>query len=302
MSSIFPPLFVLFIILFQTGNPQQRNVIETSEVVILFEEPLRSAAEEVADIYPGVKKELEEVLRWKLNFKPTILLLNNKDTFQKIAGSDLVVAVAIPQRNLIVIDYPKMRTRPFAIGTTLKHELCHLLLHHYIQRTNLPKWLDEGISQWVSEGIAEIIMDGRRSFLNEAILSNNYLTIDELTDGFPKDKKSLLLAYEESKSFVEYISGKFGRDAILNILKYLRDGYEVDTAVLKSLSIPLDELEKTWHSHLRTRTTWITYLTTNLYQGIFFLAALMTIYGFIRFLIKKRRYKDEEGEILMPWD
>ncbi|MDY6856128.1 MAG: peptidase MA family metallohydrolase [Thermodesulfobacteriota bacterium] len=302
MSSPFSALFVLLIILFQAGNGQQIRLIETSEVVLLFEGPLRSAAKELTDIYPGVKKELEEIFRWKLNFRPTILLLNNKDSFHRIAGSDLIVAVAIPQRNIIVIDYPKMRTRPFAIRTTLKHELSHLLLHHYIKRTNLPKWLDEGISQWVSEGIAEIIIDGKRSFLNEAILSNRYLTLDELTARFPEDTNSLLLAYEQSKSFVDYISNTFGRNAILNILNHLRDGYGVDEAVLKGLSIPLDELEQTWHSHLRTSNTWITYISTNLYQFLFFITALITIYGFIRFVIKKRGYTDEDEETFLSFD
>ena len=303
MSSPFSSLFVLFIILFQAGgNAQQIHVIESNEIVLLFEEPLRRAAKEITDIYPGVKEELEEIFRWKLNFRPTILLLNDKESFHRIAGSDLIVAVALPQRNLIVIDYPKMRTRPFAIRTTLKHELSHLLLHHSIKRANLPKWLDEGVSQWVSEGIAEIIIDGRRSSLNEAILSNRYLTLDELTARFPEDTKSLLLAYEQSKSFVDYISDTFGTDAILNILNHLRDGYEIDAAVLKGLSIPLDELEKRWHSHLRTRNTWITYVSTNLYQFLFFIAALITIYGFIRFVIKKRRYKDEDEETFLSFD
>ncbi len=291
-NTVFSPIFLFVIILFQPVNVEHSSVIETSEVVILFEEPLRSAAREVADIYAGVKMELEETLRWRLNFRPTVLLIKDRETFQKIIGSKLVVAVAIPRKKLVVIDYSRMRKHPFTVGTTLKHELCHLLLHHHIRRSNLPKWLDEGISQWVSDGMAEIITDGRRSFLNEAVLSGNYLSLDELTASFPKDKKSLLLAYEESKSIVEYINSRFGRDGILNVIMYLKEGYDVDAAVLKSLSIPLYELERRWHGHLRRRTTWITYLAANLYEILFFVAALITVYGFIRFLIKKRSYRD----------
>ncbi len=291
-NTVFSSIFLLVIILFQPVTVEHSSVIETSEVVILFEEPLRTAAREVADIYAGVKVELEETLGWRLNFRPTVLLIKDRETFQKIIGSKLVVAVAIPRKKLVVIDYSRMREHPFTVGTTLKHELCHLLLHHHIRRSNLPKWLDEGISQWVSDGMAEIITDGRRSFLNEAILSGNYLSLDELTASFPKDKKSLLLAYEESKSIVEYINSRFGRDGILNILMYLKEGYDVDAAVLKSLSIPLYELERRWHGHLRRRTTWITYMAANLYEILFFVAALITVYGFIKFLIKKRNYRD----------
>ncbi len=189
-----------------------------------------------------------------------------------------------------------MNTRPFSLRAVLKHELCHLLLHGHIEGGNLPKWLDEGVSQWVSEGIAEIIMDEKRSALNEAILSRNYIGLDALRDRFPEERSSLLLAYEESQSFVDFITSQFGRNAILDILARLKQGNSVEMAVQESLSVSLDELEGRWHRYLEERTTWFTYLTRNLYVILFFLAALITIWGFIRVLMKKRRYPDESND------
>lgn len=283
-------LFILFIILFKPLYGEKTDIIQKKEVIVLFEKPLGFAAKEVADIYPRLKAELEKTLRWRLNFRPTVLLIKNRKAFQRMADSNLIVAFAIPQRKLVVIDYSKMNTYPFTLGTTLKHELCHLLLHHHVKRGNLPKWLDEGICQCVSSGIAEIIMDKKRSVLNEATLSGKYISIKDLTERFPEDEKVLLLAYEESKSLVEYIISKFGRNGILTILEHLKDGDEVDVAILKSLSISFDELERRWHNHLSKRITWFTYLGNNLYGILFFLAALITIYGFIRLLKKKRAH------------
>ncbi len=290
------PLFILFVIFFKPLYGEQTGIIQKKEVIVLFNKPLRIAAKEVADIYSGLKAELEKTLRWKLNFRPTVLLIKNRDVFQRMAGSNLVVAFAMPQRKLVVIDCSKINAYPFALGITLKHELCHLLLHNYIKRGNLPKWLDEGVCQFVSDGIAEILMYKKRSVLNEATLSGKYISIKDLTERFPKDEKPLLLAYEESKSLVEYIISKFGRNGILKILEYLKDGDEVDVAILKSLSISFDELERRWHNHLSKRITWFTYLSNNIYGMLFFLAALITIYGFIRLLKKKRAYKDEEDD------
>ena len=173
---------------------------------------------------------------------------------------------------------------------------CAILIHHHIKRENLPRWLDEGICQWASDGVAEIIMNQRRSVLDEAILSGRYLSIRDLTDRFPGEKRSLMLAYEESKSLVEYIIGSYGSEGILAVLDYLKDGAEVDVAILKGLSISLDELEARWHQDLKRRITWVTYLINHLYQILFFLAALAVIYGFIRRLMKKRAYRDEEEE------
>jgi hypothetical protein len=224
------------------------------------------------------------------------VLIKESETFQRTAGTNLIVAFAIPEKNLMVIDYSKTRKDPFSIETTMKHELCHLLLHNYIKEGNLPKWLDEGVCQWVSDGISEIIMTQKRSVLDEAILSGRYISIRALTGRFPRDERYLVLAYEESKSLVEYMISSFGKEAVLSVLNYLEEGVEVDEALLRGLSISLDELESRWHHHLRRRITWVAYLINHLYEILFFLAAMAMIYGFIRVLKKKRAYRDEEEE------
>jgi hypothetical protein len=78
------------------------------------------------------------------------------------------------------------------------------------------------------------------------------------------------------------------------VLGYLKDGDEVDQAILKGLLISYDELEKKWLYHLKKRTTWIPYLINHLYEILFFLAAVMLIVSFVKVLIKKRAYKYEE--------
>ena len=294
-------LFLWFPILILFTGPLyaiDTRILQNKEVIVLFEEPLRKAAEEAAGIYPVIKSQLEKTLTWRINFRPTILLIKDSKTFQGIAGSDPIVAFAIPQRGLMVIDYSKMKTHPFTIEVTLKHELCHLLLHHHIKRKNLPRWLDEGIAQWVCGGIAEIIVDQRHSKLDKAILTGKRIRIRALAEGFPRDKDALMLAYEESKSLVEYMITTFGTDRILMILNSLRDGDDMDAAVSKSLSISFGELERRWHHHLNKKITWIVYFIHHLYEILFFLAGLILIYGFIRGLRKKRRYMNEDEDVI----
>jgi len=289
-------LFLLFVIIRQNLYAEDVGGIKKNGVIVHFEMALRTAAKEVADLYPELKAELEKTIGWRIDFIPTILLIKNRKTFQRVAGSNLIVAYAVPRRNLIVIDYSKMKIHPFTIETTLKHELCHLLLHRYIRSDKLPKWLDEGIAQWVSDGMAEIIMGNRKSVLNKAILSGNQIPIKNLTDRFPDDRNSLLLAYEESKSIVEYIRDKYGDKGVLKVLEHQKNGDRVDEAILKGLSIPFEELERGWLNQLKRRITWFSYLSRNLYDILFFIAALLTILGFIKILMKKRSYKDEEWD------
>jgi hypothetical protein len=292
---------ILFLLILPLGplNAQEMRRLREKDLTVFFEEPLRVPAKEVASLYPLLKEKLEQTLRWHVNFRPTVVLVKENKTFQKMAGTDLVVAFAIPEKNLIVIDHSKMRTHPFSIETTLKHELCHLLLHSHIKRENLPKWLDEGVAQWVSDGIPEIIMNQKRSLLEEATLRGRYIAIGALRDRFPREKEPLMLAYEESKGLVEYMISSFGVERVLSVLDHLREGYGLEMALIRGLSVSLDELEARWHRHLKRRITWLTYLINHLYQILFFLAALIMIYGFIRRLMKKRAYSDEEEDDAM---
>lgn len=108
---------------------RQLAVLESNMVSVYYDEPLSSAAREVTHVYPRVRAELEATLIWRVDFRPTVLLVSDRETFSWMAGSSLFVAYALPEKMLIVIDYSRMNTEPFTLAPTIKHELCHLLLH-----------------------------------------------------------------------------------------------------------------------------------------------------------------------------
>jgi hypothetical protein len=231
-----------------------------------------------------------------VDFKPTLVLIKDGQRFRQITGTDLIVAFAVPQKKLMIIDYSKMHTSPFSLKSTIKHELCHLVLHHYIRKESLPRWLDEGISQWASDGIAELIVDYKRSILRQAILSGRYFRLNEIRRQFPGEKTSLQLAYAQSRSFVDFLIREFGSDGVLGLLNNLRHGLAFETAVEESFAISFEDLEKEWVANLAKRNTWFTYLTLHVYEFIFLFGAIAVVIGFIRVVIKKRRYSDLEDE------
>jgi hypothetical protein len=268
--------------------------IKNSLVKVQFEKPLKKVAETVANIYPDIKSEIEKRFQAEINFVPTIKLIRDRDSFQSMIHSGPVVAVAISQDNLIIIDNSKMKTQPFSLGTTLKHELCHLFLHQYIKKGNLPRWLNEGICQNISDGIAEIMIGENKNLLKQAVLSGKLLPMNSLEKRFPPDERALLLAYEQSKSFVEYMESKYGADSTIHILNHLRDGKDISSSVQLALSVPFGDLEKSWNNNLKRNITWLIYLSSHIYQILFVMAALSMVYGFIRFWIRKRNYKDDD--------
>jgi len=267
--------------------------LQTREVEVFYDENSLSMAEEVVKMYPDIRKELEKSLPWKTDFQPRILLVKDRHAFIQSAGSDIFLAYAVPRRYLIVLDVSRVYSKPFTLETTLKHELCHLLLHHYIADTGLPRWLDEGVCQWASGGISELLLEHGGNALAKAVMADTIMRMKDI-ETFPKDEASIVLAYEQSKNLIEYIANQYGQDSVVRILSYVREGYTVEESIQKSLLISLPELEHTWHAHLRGKHLWFSYVSSNLYTILFLLGGLITIFGFIRFLKKKREYVDEE--------
>ena len=275
----------------------EMGIIEREEVEISYDKGLEGEAEEVLRIYPHIRNDLEKRLKLKVTFVPAIILFK-EESFSRAAENPYIVAFAIPDRNLIVIDYSKMSVHPFTIELTLKHELCHILLHRAAQGGKIPKWLDEGIAQWVSAGIAEILISPKRSFLNEAVIAGKSLNLRALEDAFPRDKESLHLAYEASKSFVNYLIERFGIDSLTGTLEPIKKGEDWEVAISKAVLLSFDELEKDWHQDLMRKLTWYTYVINNLYEILFFFAAIIAVIGFLRAFMRKRAYmrQNEDAE------
>jgi hypothetical protein len=275
----------------------QTQILQNDDITVVYEPSLRAAADEVLRMYPNLRQDLKDIFGWRLNVKPQVVLVKTNQTFQKIARNGLIVAFAVPDKSLIVIDYSRMSTRPFNLSITLKHEMCHLLLHEHINSADLPKWLDEGICQWTSDGIGEILIDKNWSGLDAAIMSGQTLRLSRLAKRFPGDKSSLTLAYEQSKSVVVYIDRQYGKHAILAILGDLKNGEPLTTAVFQNLSLSVNQLEEEWLTDIERTPRWLVYLANNIYGILFFFAAILLIIGFIRAVIRRRAYaKWEEDE------
>ncbi|MBI5102158.1 MAG: hypothetical protein HZB33_10035 [Nitrospirae bacterium] len=290
-------LFTLAVFLGSCAGPSAATqALREEKVIVRFAGLNENAAREVLALYPLVRTSLMKDLGWSSDMRPEIVLVKDRAAFRKFSGSEHISAFAVSGKDLIVVDYSKMGGRPFTLETTLKHELCHLELHRHITDTRLPRWLDEGICQWVTGGAAEILTAGGRSLLTEAALSDRFIGMQRLTDDFPSDGKGMLLAYEESKSIVEFIIKTYGDAGLRGILGHMHRGDDLENAVLKSLSISLNELEKRWRASLSEKASWPAYLRDNLYEALFLFAALITVCGFFRAVKKRREYKDDEDE------
>ncbi|HEX8947441.1 MAG TPA: hypothetical protein VF790_00690 [Dissulfurispiraceae bacterium] len=259
------------------------------------DEQTQIQARDIGEAYPEAKAELAEALGWQVDFQPEIRLVRGRDALRKMIGSDIVVAFAVPEDDLIVIDTSRAYSSPFNLKATLKHELCHLILHRHIKNAELPRWLDEGVCQWASGGIDELMAEGGSSALAKASISGTLIPFWELGT-FPRDEQSMVLAYEQSRSMVDFIVHEYGAQGLRKVLASMESGHPVDASFERILSLTSQELEAKWREHLRREYTWVSYLSSNLVTLLFVLAALATVCGFVRMLRKKKAYADMDEE------
>jgi hypothetical protein len=76
----------------------------------------------------------------------------------------------------------------------------------------------------------------------------------------------------------------------------MESGLTAEAAIQTASFIPFEVLEKEWRYSLRKKMTWFALLSYYLYEILFALMALITIYAFIRRRIKKKLYWDDEPE------
>ena len=290
---------ILCLLAFTSLQADTSGVIEGSDIIVQYDEPLKNAALEVVRLYPRIKHELERILGWEIDFRPSIVLIKENARFQDIISNPYIIAIAVPDKRFIVIDYSKMNISPFTLEITLKHEICHILLGRNIPDERLPRWLNEGFCQWVTGGVAELMVNNKQPTLSAASLSYRLIPLASLSRNFPGDRDQLILAYEESRSVVDYMVMEYGRNSVVDVLSYLRKGDTMDTATGKAVSVTPDELERRWVQHLQGQVTWIGYMAANIYMVLLFAGALLTICGFLRVIIRRRRRTytiEEDGE------
>ncbi len=257
---------------------------------IVFSPNLESMAVEVRQMVPVIKEELHDIFGWELHERPVIVLFSDRRPFQRLVESPLTVAFAQPERNMVAIDCTRTNRHPLSLRNVVKHELCHLYVHQYVKNRPVPRWLDEGIAQWASDGISDILHDRKRTLLTRAAFTGKLLPLDSLNKRFPLQDHDFILAYEQSKDFVVYLVNRYGKNKVLQLLHSVKEGEAFHHAVSFSLGEPLADIEREWHRSLKTKTTWFAHLSFYIYEFLFAFGAMIMVYGFIRVLIKKRRY------------
>jgi hypothetical protein len=289
------PFMACFIVFGVTYGFEEHIFFQNEDLVIGGEAHLEAEAKYLGQFYPKAKADIENILGLRLLLRPTVLLIKDQEFFERLSWSPFFSAFAVPSEHLIVVHISPIISKLSILNDTFKHELCHLLLHDHIREQIIPKWLDEGICQWISGTVGEVLVGGEVTF-SRIDMAYRLIPLRQLTVTFPKDKDLLMLAYKESHNFVGYVTTHYGTQSLRDILKYLKEGDDIDQAMSKALSKPFQDVQKEWIDDMRRRSEWLIWASQHLYEILFFTAAVLTIMATARLRLRRGKYIQEEDD------
>jgi len=150
--------------------------------------------------------------------------------------------MAFSDHNIVIIGISQ---RDLEWGrVTIAHELTHVLVGHltFSCLGDVPTWLNEGLAVFSEGGLDP----ASESQLNDAISSDQLLSVRSLSGGFSEVPDRAYLSYSQSYSIVKFLIETYGQDKMNSLLIALRDGTTIDDALLEIYGFNVEGLEDAW--------------------------------------------------------
>jgi hypothetical protein len=247
-----------------------------------------------------VRQDIRDKLGIEFRYPVDIVLARGREEFEEWAGEGIpgwALAIAHTKRRGIVVDVA--RTGPLLDNNlllTLRHEVCHLALGQVEKESGreLPLWFHEGVA---------VRLTGMRHFANRdtfevAAAHRKLLPLAQLEQRFPADAQAAELAYQESESFVNFLTARC-RDSLAALIAELKKGSEFAQAVQRVSGASLAELERQWHDSFRSSHPWILTLwkALSLFAVLAFCTVVVYFIGRLRNRRRIRDWKKEERTV-----
>ena len=235
MSRLKPPSIVrsqLFTVRVYAGDP---NAV-----------PLLAALEEAQHtVYAdfGIPMGNTEVLLWRNQRE----FAGYTTKFSDQGGNEFVAALTLTKlvstRNGPVVlgeEINAFTDDPQALFSTVAHEYGHVAVRQLSRARLVPVWFNEGIATSVEGGY-----DGYIKRVRLAANNNTLLSMNEMLD-WNVDGERAFLAYSQANSIVDYIVAKWGKNAVLEILRQIGRDAAPETAFRNVLGLGQRELWNRW--------------------------------------------------------
>jgi len=184
---------------------------------------------------------------WSWDNRAKIYLYKNIDDFrsdtQRSAWTGAVVSVTSRTIKTFL-------GQQYFFDSLLPHEMTHIIFREFIgTKVRLPLWIDEGVASSQEKTYLRARMQTARDLIN----TNQYIKLDEfsqLSDA-GANNMSPNAFYAQAASLIVFLIQAQGKDSFLDFSRYLRDGVDWKSALLKAYRFSsLEDLEGAWKEYM----------------------------------------------------
>jgi len=196
---------------------------------------------------------VEDFHPWEKDKKCTIYIFESKDSFIKEADapewSDGLARYNPPRLYV----YKGSRN---LIKNILPHEITHLIFSEFMDRNEIPLWLNEGMAQYEEEKWDK---GYSKRYLKNHIRRGIYIKLDELFNmkDYPKDEEERYLFYLQSASIIDYLRKEQIASLFGEFLTKIKEGKSVEDALKQTYQWKfqggIPDLEERWIKYIKTR-------------------------------------------------
>lgn len=250
-------------------NLWAKNTLDLLDTMDEYKETVRgpfrikTSAKE-ADVLPTYAGDLlEEVSRnlaAKYKFSPKTpiwveIFPNHEDFAVRTLGLPGLGALGVCFGQVIAQDSPSARSDgQFNWGSTLWHEYTHVVT---LQITDhlIPRWLSEGLSVYEERRARPGWGDDWNFQVLKAFLDGRWFKISEMDGGFmrPKRPDDVSLAYFQASQVCEFITERYGFDAILEILRRYREHGKTAEILQQVLKLSEADFDREFDGFVRSK-------------------------------------------------
>ena len=219
-------------------------------VDVYFHGPVSRRAKNILNACEESVNDISELLGVDSNNRIALVMYNNYSEMfdvvvkksQTQAGSLITEGQAFATENVVIMDGGSRSS--LGVAT---HEITHII----VARATKDSYL--GVPLWLNEGLAEygnIEPDsGYDRYLEWAVDTNRVFPFSSL-NRFPGNPNLTLVAYGQSKSFIEFLVSKYPKENMKNLMKEISSRKSIDESFSSSYGKNLIELEEEWRDTL----------------------------------------------------
>ena len=229
------------------------NFIQSKHFDIYYSKNGRVHAEFAAKESESAYNKISDRLNWNLKQRVPIIIYNSHNDFQQTNVVDMYMSEGIGgvtelYKNRVVIPFDASNQE---FKHVIHHELVHAFINDCVYGGNMKNMVSNSIKVtiplWMNEGLAEYLASGWDT--------NSEMWIRDLAINwreFP-DIKNLTgyMAYRGGQSVWNFITQKWGEEAIAEIIHQIKKLNSVELGIKQSLGVDLKKLNKQWHKYLK---------------------------------------------------